>query len=281
MSEFTTRDGCLIHYRDTGAGAQTVVLLPGWSQSRTMFDRLISQMEGNFRVVSFDYRNHGESGASPKGARISTLAADLSELLNHLGIVKAHFLGHSMGCSVLYSYIDLFGTDSIQSLVLLDQPTVCAGVPWLAAEDGAKAGVMVDFQGAYGFADTLLGSDSDAFRRGFLQSTVSEDLPNEDFEWMYEENLKTRMPYAAKLVFDHVLQDWRDVLPTIDVPVLVIGGEVSHVPASSQEWTATAIPGAQVRILTREEGGSHFPFIERPEVFATVVTNFFDGNGDR
>jgi len=277
MSEFTTRDGCKIHYVDSGSGSRVLVLLPGWSQSRAMFDRLTSALDGSFRTVSLDYRNHGESGQSAKGARISTLAADLAELLDHLRIQQANFLGHSMGCSVLYSYIDLFGTGSIKSLVLLDQPTVCAGVPWLSAEDGAKAGMMVDFQGAYGFADTLLGPDSDAFRRGFLQSTVSPDLPAEDFEWMYAENLKMRMPYGAKLVFDHVLQDWRDVLPTIDVPVLVIGGEVSHVPATSQEWTASAIPGAQVRILTREEGGSHFPFFENPEVFASVITEFIDG----
>jgi pimeloyl-ACP methyl ester carboxylesterase len=277
MSEFTTRDGCRIHYVDSGSGSRVLVLLPGWSQSRAMFDRLTSVLDGNFRTVSLDYRNHGESGESPKGARISTLAADLRELLGHLRIERANFLGHSMGCSVLYSYMDLFGTDSIESLVLLDQPTVCAGVPWLNAEDGAKAGMMVDFQGAYGFADTLLGPDSDAFRRGFLQSTVSPDLPAEDFEWMYAENLKTRMPYGAKLVFDHVLQDWRDVLPMIDVPVLVIGGEVSHVPASSQEWTASMIPGAQVRVLTREEGGSHFPFFEKPEVFAAVIAEFISG----
>ena len=276
MSDFTTRDGCRIHYRDSGSGSSVIVLLPGWSQSRATFDRLIDALDDRFRVVSFDYRNHGESGDSPKGARISTLAADVAELLDHLQIRRANFVGHSMGCSVLYSYIDLFGTDSITSLVLLDQPSVCAGVPWLTEQEGATAGVMVDFQGAYGFADTLLGPDSDAFRRGFLQSTVSADLPPEDFEWMYAENLKTRMPYGAKLVFDHVLQDWRDVLPTIDVPVLVVGGEVSHVAASSQEWIATVIPGAEVRILTREEGGSHFPFFEQPEVFAAVVTGFIN-----
>lgn len=276
MSDFTTRDGCRLHYRDSGSGSTAIVLLPGWSQSRATFDRLIDALDDRFRVVSFDYRNHGESGDSAKGARIATLAADVAELLDHLQIRRANFIGHSMGCSVLYSYIDLFGTDSISSLVLLDQPSVCAGVPWLTEQEGATAGVMVDFQGAYGFADTLLGPDSDAFRRGFLQSTVSADLPADDFEWMLAENLKTRMPYGAKLVFDHVLQDWRDVLPTIDVPVLVIGGEVSHVAASSQEWIASVIPGAEVRILTREEGGSHFPFFERPEVFANVVTAFID-----
>lgn len=42
------------------------------------------------------------------------------------------------------SYIDRFRTDSIESLVLLDQPTVCAGVPWQWAEDGAEAGMTVD-----------------------------------------------------------------------------------------------------------------------------------------
>ncbi|GAA1902442.1 alpha/beta fold hydrolase [Lapillicoccus jejuensis] len=279
MGDFTTRDGCRIHYEDQGSGPETLVLLTGWSQTRATFDRLLAALEpagDRYRVVSWDYRNHGVSGGSDRGARIASLAADLRELLEHLGVDSAHFLGHSMGCSVLYSYVDAHGTGSVRSLVLVDQPSVCALVPWLAPEDASTVGAIVDFPGAYDFVTAVAGADGPAARRAFLESMIGPDLPPEDVDWLEQENLQGRMPFAAKLLLDHIMQDWRDVLPHLDVPTLVVGGEKSHVVPTSQEWIAGQIPGARLRVLTSEEGGSHFAFYEQPALFAELVTGFLD-----
>ena len=46
-------------------------------------------------------RNHGVSGRTDLGPRIATLAADLHELLDHLGVNQCDAVGHSMGASVL------------------------------------------------------------------------------------------------------------------------------------------------------------------------------------
>jgi len=281
MTDFITRDGCSITYRVTGAGEQTLVILPGWSQTAAMFDRTIEALGRDLRVVSYDHRNHGESGRSDGGARIASLAADLDELLGQLGIEKAHLLGHSMGCSVLWSYIDRFGTDRIQSTVLVDQPSVCALVPWLEPADAAEVGAIMDFAGADAFARALLGPDSDQARADFLTSMLTPDISADDYAWMLAENMKLPMPFGAKLLLDHVTQDWRDVLPRIDVPTLVTGGAVSHVAASSQEWIAAQIPGAKLVVFSREDGGAHFPFYEQPKAFAKVLEDFIFANTRR
>lgn len=274
MDTFTTRDGCPISYRDSGSGEQVLVLLHGWSQSQAMFDRLRPLLDTDLRVVSYDMRNHGESGRSAGGARISSLAADLRELLDHLAVDQAHLLGHSMGASVLWSYVDSYDTGRVRSLVIVDQPSVCTTMPWMSAVEGAQAGAILDFAGADTFARTLLGPDGATARRDFLTSMLTPDIPREDLEWLYRENLKLAMPFGAKLLIDHVMQDWRDVLPRVDVPTLVTGGEVSHVAPSSQEWSAAAIPNATLRIFAKEEGGAHFPFFESPEHFADVLMDF-------
>jgi pimeloyl-ACP methyl ester carboxylesterase len=274
MGEFTTRDGCVINYRDTGSGDATLVLLHGWSQSQAMFDRLRGLLAPDLRVVSYDMRNHGESGRVEHGARIATLAADLRELLDHLGIDRAHFLGHSMGASVLWAHIDQHGTGRIRSLVIVDQPSVCTVMPWMEPTEGADSGAILEVASADAFVRTLLGPESAGARRGFLTSMLTPDVSGEDFEWLYGENLKLTMPFGAKLLMDHVMQDWRDVLAGIDVPTLVIGGEVSHVAPASQRWTASRIPGAQVRIFSRAEGGAHFAFFESPKDFAGALRDF-------
>jgi len=70
------------------------------------------------------------------------------------------------------------------------------------------------------------------------------------------------------------MQDWRDVLPRIDVPTLVLAGEVSHVAPESQAWTAEHIAGARFRTFDKAEGGSHFPFFEEPAAFCAEVSAF-------
>jgi hypothetical protein len=66
------------------------------------------------RVVKSDRPAHGY--------RVSRLARDCLELLDHLGLEDAVLLGHSAGCVVLWSFLDLFGQDRVRGLVLCDRP---------------------------------------------------------------------------------------------------------------------------------------------------------------
>jgi pimeloyl-ACP methyl ester carboxylesterase len=275
MATFTTSDGCDLDYRVDGPAdaPETLVLLHGWSQSRAMFDRALPALSGDHTVITYDHRGHGLSGKPDHGARIARLAADLRELLDHLGVARAHFGGHSMGASVLWSFIDLYGTSRMRSLIVVDQPSACVVLPWMTPEEAGEAGAILDFPGAYEFIKSV-GRDDRDVRHAFLTSMLSVDLPADDLEWMSGENLRMPAGWGARLLLDHVMQDWRDVLPRIDVPTLVVAGEVSHVAPASQAWTAEHIPEARLRVFTKEEGGSHFPFFEEPGAFCRQVAAF-------
>ena len=67
------------------------------------------------------------------------------------------------------------------------------------------------------------------------------------------------------------------MLPRIDVPTLVIGCDGSHVAPSSQRYIAEQIPDAQLHVFPVEVASSHFPFLENPAAFNTVVEKFLDG----
>ncbi|MCY7284603.1 MAG: alpha/beta hydrolase [Cyanobacteria bacterium CAN_BIN43] len=72
-------------------------------------------------MVAVDLRGHGESEKVSFGYRIARLSKDVHELIVALQLEKPHLLGHSMGCSIIWSYLDLFGFDEIDRLVLVDQ----------------------------------------------------------------------------------------------------------------------------------------------------------------
>ena len=275
MSTFTTSDGCALDYRVDGPddAPDTLVLLHGWSQSRAMFDRALPSLSGRVRVITYDQRGHGQSGKPGHGARIARLATDLNELLDHLGVASAHMGGHSMGASVLWSYIDTYGTSRLRSLIIIDQPSACVILPWMDPEEAGQAGAILDFAGADQFVRAIATDNRDV-RYSFLVSMLTKDIPTDDLAWMAEENLKLPAPWGARLLLDHIMQDWRDVLPRIDVPTLVLAGEVSHVAPASQAWTAEHIGGAELRTFTKAEGGAHFPFFEESAAFCEVVTEF-------
>lgn len=53
-----------------------------------------------FRVTVYDLRGHGHTERLPSGYRAIDLADDLVSLLDHLGIERAHLVGHSFGGAV-------------------------------------------------------------------------------------------------------------------------------------------------------------------------------------
>ena len=67
-----------------------------------------------------------------------------------------------------------------------------------------------------------------------------------DRAWALQQNYLMSDESAAALLQNHASMDWRDVLPRLDVPTLVITGEGSAYPAEGMREVGERIPGAKV-----------------------------------
>jgi len=98
---FTTTDNIKIHYMTIGDSGSYVVLIHGYTGSAegNWFRNGIAELLAkNHRVVAIDCRNHGRSDKpQPRGPG---KASDVIEMMDHLGIDKAHIHGYSMGGSI-------------------------------------------------------------------------------------------------------------------------------------------------------------------------------------
>jgi pimeloyl-ACP methyl ester carboxylesterase len=56
-----TLSGLRIHYDDRGRGEPALLLLPGWCTSRAVYDRLVPVLSRWRRVLTLDWRGHGDS----------------------------------------------------------------------------------------------------------------------------------------------------------------------------------------------------------------------------
>ena len=71
-----------------------------------------------------------------------------------------------------------------------------------------------------------------------------------------------------------LMRDYRDVLPEIDVPMLVCAGaDEKWRSVASVEYAAELIPDARFELF--EESG-HCPTVEEPDTFNRVLRNFVD-----
>lgn len=279
----TSSDGARIPYRMKGDGP-ALIMVPGWSQSGAMFQHQLDHFCNRWTVIVPDVRGHGEAPEPDGGLRMARLARDLHELMAHLGLRSASLLGWSMGASVLWAFIDLFGTDAIDRLVLVDQPAMLLALPGMDADEIADAGAIFSIDQLYGLYAALRGPEGAATRAAFVAGMVTTSISPALYAWILEENAKSPPTLLAELLLSHCTNDWRGVLARIDRPTLVIGGSVSHVPPRSQRFIHARIPGSTYHEFDAGHGGAHFPFLEAPDAFNDVVAAFLVGAvgaGDR
>ena len=78
-------------------GAPWLVLSHSLACSVRMWDPQTEALKDRYRILAYDTRGHGGSGA-PKGAyTLEMLADDLKALLDALGVRNPHYCGLSMG----------------------------------------------------------------------------------------------------------------------------------------------------------------------------------------
>lgn len=108
-----TSDGVSLSVREYGSrdAAHTVVLLHGFCLNKDSWTGQIGHLRRQYgdgiRIISYDHRGHGDSGAAPMHTyHIDRLAADLADLLVTLGVRGPLTLaGHSMGGMVALAYL--------------------------------------------------------------------------------------------------------------------------------------------------------------------------------
>lgn len=274
MATFTTSDGATLHYEDEGSGTP-IVLLPGWGCSPAFFSRNIEPLSKGARVIALAFRGHGDSDNVEWGHRISRYAADLRDLIIHLGLEGVTVVGWSMGASVIWSHFELFGDAYISRMVLVDQSprqyAVAGGQQW--------QGIQVGCYDAESLAAvrTTLAMDSRASAEGIVGACFPQGRsPSaEEVAFFADEIEKSPWWVRADIMTDHTNLDWRDIMPRITIPAMVMVGEKSLIwGPGGAAYPAEHIPGARTE---RFAESGHMPFYHEAEKFNRLVAEFAAG----
>lgn len=246
---------------DAGAGSP-VVFIHGWSMSGLFFRRQ-RDLAARHRVVVPDLRGHGRSEKVLDGHTVPNYATDLHALLAHLDVRRPVLVGWSMGTMVAFEFLRAYGPDSVAGLVIVDQP------PSDFAHEGYEFG---------GITPDLLRDMNEQLQLN--QRALAEELarlmlhkPDEEAtEWMTAEILRVPPAIASTILVDQTLRDYRQFLPEVAVPTLVLFGEDDKLTSPrAGQYIAERVPEAQLRTFAES---SHCPFWEESEEFNQAVAEF-------
>jgi non-heme chloroperoxidase len=270
---FVTSDGVQLSYIRQGSG-RPIVLIHGWSQCAEEFKYQIESLSVRYDVIAVDQRSHGESQKVSYGLKISRLSKDLYELLTELDLNNVTLLGHSMGSAVIWCYIDLFGPERLSKIILVDQAPLVTSDPHGTQSELENSDGGLSAQQLLESVTALRSKEGEQVTRQIIDGLVTKDATSEMREWIVQCNLKMPRDFAAILFYNLCHTDWRDLIPRINLPTLIISGRASAIPWKTQEWIHRQIKGSQFEVFEESEGGQHFMFIENPEKFNRLVMEY-------
>lgn len=277
INSFRTSDGVNLRYWAAGKG-RPLVFIPGWSANGAEYINVMYLLARHYRVIVLDQRNQGLSDKIEYGNRIARYAMDLRELNQHLNLASADYCGWSMGASVLWSYIDLFGSDGIRKAVFVDEPvSIVAHADWSAQERRDAGAFMPSPDALIEALQAPVPEDPDPESTNFVARFNLRDSPYFANSEGFAESVIRNDPAAMmRVMYDHGANDWRDVLRhKIRMPVAIFTGEYSaNVP--SQRWAHAVIPGAKLYVYTKAAQGDHFLMFKNPFKFTQDLREFLE-----
>ncbi|WP_371669473.1 alpha/beta hydrolase [Streptomyces sp. NBC_00289] len=262
-----------IYYEDHGSG-QPVVLIHGYPLNGHSWEKQERDLlNAGFRVITYDRRGFGNSSQPTVGYDYDTFAADLNALLDRLAVPDVILCGFSMGTGEVTRYLGTYGSGRVSKAVLMG-----AIPPFLLKTDDNPEGV--DRSVFDGIKEAVV-KDRPAYFKDFLDNFYNVDTYRgtriSDQAWNNSFNTAVAASaHAAYACVDTWLTDFREDLPKIDVPTLLIHGDADRI--LPYENTAARLPEL-IKDLTfvTVRGGPHNIAWTHPEVVNPALLDFVRG----
>lgn len=109
----------LVNFRVYGEqNAKPIYILHGIFGMLDNWHLAAQQLSNQFRVITYDARNHGKSFHDPESG-YRAMADDLNALMQHLGDEQAIVMGHSMGGKTAMYFADTY-PEKVEQLIVVD-----------------------------------------------------------------------------------------------------------------------------------------------------------------
>ena len=255
MATISTSGGVDLEAEVLGEGPP-LVLIHGITENWRSWEPLLAPLAASHTVVAMDLRGHG--GSSPgQGYDTGSMAGDVSEVVDALGLDRPLVVGHSLGGVVATAFAATF---PCRGVVNVDQPLALGGF-----QDGVRQ------------LEPLLRGTDDEFRsavEGVFEQMVG---PLGAEERVRIEALRRPDQEVVLGVWAMLLEGTRaevdafvlSILEHVTVPYLSLHG-IDPGPDYAP-WFRAVVPTAEVEVWA---GTGHYPHLVHPDAFLARFAAF-------
>jgi pimeloyl-ACP methyl ester carboxylesterase len=241
-------NGLHLYYEQHGEDGSPLVLLHGGLLSIDLnFAALIPRLAPRHRVIAVELQGHGRTADIDRTVSPASSATDVVALLDHLGIERAHVLGHSMGGAVALE-LAVAHSDRVLSVVPISITV-------------RPEGMHADFSDPEAMAtSTRMPTAADM---AAMRATYQRLSPHPEH---FDEFLGTLSASQEDL------RGWTDEqLAAVTAPVLYVVGDHDFTTIEHAGLMLEKTPGSQLLVLP---GTTHMQATERVELLDPALAAF-------
>jgi pimeloyl-ACP methyl ester carboxylesterase len=256
-SGYANVDGLDVYYEVHGgpltAGVAPFVLMHGGAMAiETAFaGRLLPQLAALRPVIAIEQQGHGHTADRPTQPSVTRMVEDTTGVLDHLGVERAHMVGHSLG------------------------GMVANGMAILRPERTESATIMSATYVLEGMLPDIVAVQRDPTHQPAPETAALFPTEADFAAWVEHYNRVAPDPAAFETVLgklNTMLAEWpgwtRDQLRAIQAPTLLIIGDNDFVRIEHAAEMARLIPGCRLAVLP---GTTHMNITSRGDLLVPMI----------
>jgi 3-oxoadipate enol-lactonase len=269
---FASSDGLHVAYTHAGIGPP-IVFLHGVGSTAEIWRRQTLALAPQSTCIAVDYRGYGRSDVpaaasltaaarDPQSISRAAFARDVFAVLDACELPAAHLCGCSLG-GVIALECYARASERVLSLILVD--------------------TFAYYPGGEESMDERMRTLDDLGIQGFARSRAAGVL-HPDASAEHIESIRAQMASIPLEVYKAATRatwtgDYRDLLPRIAAPVLVMWGDRDNTIAPYERSAEIAYSLPEPAQVTVVPHAGHLPNVDNPEFFNHAISTFIHQSG--
>ncbi|KZY46351.1 3-oxoadipate enol-lactonase [Roseovarius sp. HI0049] len=254
-------DDVTLHYAEDGdPNGAPVVFANSLGTNLHLWDPILPHLPQGLRIIRYDKRGHGQSSVPPAPYTMGALVRDAEQLLDHLNVRDAVFVGLSIG-GLIGQGLAVKRLDQVRALVLSNTAAkIGTKEMWADRIDAVRKG------GIEALADAVM-------ERWFSRDFLASDQLAQWRDMLVSQPAEGYMGCSAAIAGT----DFFTPTSGLRLPVMgIAGSEDGATPPDLVRETVELVPGSSFHLMRR---AGHLPCVEKPEEYAALLADFLRETG--
>lgn len=257
----THLDNRLVHYEVVGRRGQPLIFLHSWLGSWRYWLPTMDAISDRYRCYALDFWGFGESDRHESSFSLTEYVTMLFDFMENLGLARVALVGHGLGGMVALEAAARYPERFTKVM------TVATPIQGNSLQHLVRPGTL----------SRLLGraNPTNIWARHLRHMNV-------DYAQLMEEiveDTESLSEGVVRQVMDAVLgADLREKLATLQVPLVSVLGERDPIVGTEQGHFLIE-EHSSLQQIVRLPKSSHFPFLDQPNVFSRLLTDFLASQG--